>query len=323
MFKIEPNFASINGIEVKLTSYSSHLESRVICNINVLKDVPLKTYPRNLNLAIRFDDEHYLNKFAPCPKEEVIIEIFGFYDEKDTSTMYLSFHLYNHPKWRKNLGYASVVEKADEIVKRSGGFNDINVLLEDQTLLTFKKFKHNEDVSLFDFVDRFLKDSMQLLELAEEELRGNIWHPIYESNESVFTQQMLIPTLRLLGFSNVRYNHGVDEFGRDILFTETDRFGRTRLLAAQVKAGRVSGGAKSIVDTLVSQVHDAFEMEVQSIGENNPRRISEMLVVTSGKYTNNAREKINQKLAPSLRGSVIFWDKEDLLSYGRVLLSEE
>ena len=76
-------------------------------------------------------------------------------------------------------------------------------------------------------------------------------------NENEFTINRVIPLLKSLGFKHIRYTHGQDEYGRDIIFYDHDRFGIEKLFCAQVKVGDISGGAnKEIEKRTVRQGQD-------------------------------------------------------------------
>ena len=45
-----------------------------------------------------------------------------------------------------------------------------------------------------------------------------------EQIEKQFTLDTVIPLLKALGFQSVRYIHGTDEYGRDLVFYDSDRF---------------------------------------------------------------------------------------------------
>jgi len=61
----------------------------------------------------------------------------------------------------------------------------------------------------------------------------------FAMNEKVYTQTSVIPLLKHLGYAKVTYNHGIEEFGKDVLFSEYDRFGNKIYHAAQVKVGDI------------------------------------------------------------------------------------
>ena len=54
-------------------------------------------------------------------------------------------------------------------------------------------------------------------------------------NEDDFVQRFLIPLLHRLGFSVVVNYHGTQEFGKDLIFAEIDRFGQIRYHGLQAK----------------------------------------------------------------------------------------
>jgi hypothetical protein len=78
----------------------------------------------------------------------------------------------------------------------------------------------------------------------------------------------------------------------------------------QAKAGDVSGEVNSKVDELLGQAKDAFEMPYYELGSKDPRYISSYVIAVSGRFTENAREKIVEKIPKLLVGSVYFLDRQ-------------
>jgi hypothetical protein len=120
-------------------------------------------------------------------------------------------------------------------------------------------------------------------------------HVIRQDKERLFIQKRLIPLLRRLGFQNVRATHGPDEYGKDILFTDADRFGMEKWFAVQAKYGDVSGAAGSDIDEILAQVNDAFAIRFTDIRDGTKRSISGLYVMISGKFARNAKEKMREK----------------------------
>jgi len=114
-------------------------------------------------------------------------------------------------------------------------------------------------------------------------------------NEKDFVLKRVIPLLKTLGFEHVRYTHGSDEYGRDIIFYDTDKFGIERLFCAQAKVGDISGDAKSIINEITSQIDDAFRMPYYDSFRNESKYVSGIYIIALGKYTRNAKEKIREK----------------------------
>jgi hypothetical protein len=149
-----------------------------------------------------------------------------------------------------------------------------------------------------------------ILYAAEVALSGLPWKPTYQSDESAFCKELLHPLLRRMGFMFVRYTHGKREYGKDFTFSELNSFGDHRHYGLQAKAGDVSGGVNSAIDELLGQIKDAFEMPYYELGSKEQRFISTFIIAISGKFTENAREKIIEKMPTAYIGSVYFFDRD-------------
>jgi hypothetical protein len=152
-----------------------------------------------------------------------------------------------------------------------------------------------------------------LIYTAETALSGLTWKPEYETDERMFCTEVLAPLLRKMRFSAVRYRQGVKEYGKDFTFSELTPFGHFRHYGLQAKAGNVSGGVSSAIDELIHQLDDAFKMPYTEIGSNDPRYISTFIIAISGHFTDNAREKLANKIPKGVYGSAYFLDKENIL----------
>ncbi len=153
-------------------------------------------------------------------------------------------------------------------------------------------------------------DLKVVLHSAEVALSGLPWSDKYLTDEDLFCRELLHPLLRRMGFLFVRYTHGAREYGKDFTFSESTAFGHYRHYGLQAKAGDVSGGVKADIDELLGQIADAFAMPYYDLGSKEPRYISTFIIAVSGKFTANAREKIAEKVARGLVGSVYFLDRE-------------
>jgi hypothetical protein len=153
-------------------------------------------------------------------------------------------------------------------------------------------------------------DLKALLHSAEVALSGLPWSDEYATNEGLFCRELLQPLLRRMGFLFVRYTHGKREYGKDFTFSELTPFGHHRHYGLQAKAGDVSGGVNAAIDELLGQIADAFAMPYYELGSKDPRFISTFIIAISGRFTENAREKIVEKMPKGLVGSVYFLDRE-------------
>ena len=132
-------------------------------------------------------------------------------------------------------------------------------------------------------------------------------------NEKEFTLRTVLSILRKLRFQNVRYNNGKREFGEDILFMRVTEFQEVEHCGAQVKFGDIAGGADAEIDSLLGQIDDAFKIPFYDLYSKQKQRISKLAIIVSGKFTENAIEKICEKIeSHAARNNVVFIDGEKL-----------
>lgn len=131
--------------------------------------------------------------------------------------------------------------------------------------------------------------------------------------ESDFTVKVLLPLFRKLGFVNVKYNHGNKEFGKDVTFARRTEFDDYEYYGIQVKYGDVSGSAHGNINELIIQAKDAFSMPFYDVYWRRKVYISKVVIAISGKFTQNAIEKIIDGIHDySLKNNIIFIDGEKI-----------
>jgi len=64
----------------------------------------------------------------------------------------------------------------------------------------------------------------------------------------------------------------------------------------QVKAGNLSGEAGAEIDTIIGQIGDAFSMPYIDTTSREERYISFFAIAISGRFTDNAKDKIMEKV---------------------------
>lgn len=178
-----------------------------------------------------------------------------------------------------------------------------------------------QDLTLHILVDEVSSMLSNVVNDAKLSLTGGpIWDDvndvIYQKDERRFCEEVLAVLLKEMGFLLVRDVHGTDEYGRDFIFAEKMPFLELRYYGLQAKAGDISGRAKSQIDTILSQIEDAFTMPYTKEPEKSKSEIyiNTMIVAISGEFKRNAVEKIRAKIPPHLVGSVYFWDKTKIRS---------
>jgi energy-coupling factor transporter ATP-binding protein EcfA2 len=93
---------------------------------------------------------------------------------------------------------------------------------------------------------------------------------------------------------NVVITHGSNEYGKDLVIISNDKFGSTTR-AAVVKCGAISGQATKEIDEILSQTRMAFKHPYSPNGIDE-YHVSEVIVVASGRITENAKKRINSEL---------------------------
>ncbi len=146
------------------------------------------------------------------------------------------------------------------------------------------------------------------LQQEQAEPRPDAW-----GDERRFRDEVVEPMLRQVpGIINVISTHGNDEFGRDFIFDyRHPLLGDRRWVGVQVKVGDVSGAAGGPLRALLDQVQMMFEHPMIDLGTMGRVAMSEVIIVTSGRYTSNAQERILDGIRdPVWRTNVFFLDRD-------------
>lgn len=165
-------------------------------------------------------------------------------------------------------------------------------------------------------IDFLNNESIKILSELKNRINSNRqfkWDKDYLVNEKLFSLQVINPLLRKMHFNSIRFSHGRKEYGKDFTFSELDKFGQVKYYGIQVKVGNVSGQVNSPIDELIGQIEDAFSMPYFDLDSKNPLYISTLIIIISGYFTENAKEKIMNKINKGLHGSVYFIDQDKIL----------
>lgn len=214
--------------------------------------------------------------------------------------------------WDGKVGFSHYMEMKKAIVEeRQKEDGDITLdSYDDDGAYIFMRFSTEIDCDT-------CEEAVQVSEQIANEIEGaaelrigvEIFKVSDADNEKEFTLRVVLPILRKLGFSNVKYNHGKREYGKDIVFSRLTEFDEVEHWAAQVKYGDIRGGANSEIDEVFSQIEDAFKMPFYDLYSKARVRPSKVCVIISGKFTENAIEKICEKIeSHAMRNNVLFID---------------
>lgn len=131
-------------------------------------------------------------------------------------------------------------------------------------------------------------------------------------NEEDF-RKILINILEDLGYHDISMTHGVDEWGKDIVFSNRNRFRLLEWNAIVVKKGKINTDeAREMTkkfETIINQFKEAFEEPYRN-DSGSKHRITRVFIATNEKITTRAKKRILNEL----KGQVFFIEKKTLMN---------
>jgi hypothetical protein len=268
------------------------------CTLGDLHDETVDSFPESLWLSVHSEDG------------------FGTYLFYDIDILWhrdgaaLDFNCRQPNKyWNEHFGLSTFISAIQDQVAFLNDWEVSHIDLEDDYKSISLRHIIPSGCRIHDSVVVAADQVKAIMRWAEVALSGLKWEKLYETDEAAFCGEVLYPLLLRMEFCFVRYRHGTKEYGKDFTFSEPTRFGNLRHYGLQAKAGNISGEVNSEIDKLLGQVTDAFGMPYYEIGSKDPCYISTYLIAISGRFTENAREKIVEKMPKGLIGSVYFLDR--------------
>jgi hypothetical protein len=133
-----------------------------------------------------------------------------------------------------------------------------------------------------------------------------------DTKEEGFREQFIKPLLSRLGFVGISNEHGINEFGKDFVFSELDRFGKLRNMIVQAKhVEKLNQGAK--VDELLTQIRQAFYVPYTlPSSPTETRYVSAVYVFNTGDITDNAKTQIIHSLPKEMAANTHFFSGEQI-----------
>lgn len=279
------------------------------------------TVPKSLLRGLRLEEikpDITINVCEKVEDEIIYLESIPFSIEKlDNTNAKISFEDSGRRKfWDGLVGFKPYMEtKRDIILERQQELGDVHLdSYDDDGDYIFINYSATVQAETLALVIQQAEQIIKEIEGAVELSLGSPFKEVSDAeNEADFAISILIPLLRKMGFSNVRYTHGKKEYGKDIIFSRRTEFDEYEYWGVQVKFGDVSGGVNSEIDTLVGQAEDAFKMPFYDVYSRSRQRISRLLIAISGKFTENAVEKICEKIESyPLKNNIVFVDGEKI-----------
>lgn len=308
------------GIELKQVE---GLESLLINGIEIDSD-DCETYyvPKSLLKGIQFTKMPQDVVFELCDRvEENLVSFDGpipysVRKLENNNALILFDSSGTRKYWDGEIGFKLYMETMRDIInEREKEVGDIHFeSYDDDGAYIHLEFSAEVETDIFDTIIDFADQIINEIEGALEISLGSSFEKINDGdNEKEFTLKILLPLIRKLGFSNVRYSHGKKEFGKDIIFTRRTEFDEFEYWGVQVKFGDISGGANSDIDMIISQIDDAFKMPFYDVYTRKKERLSKVIIAISGKFTENAIEKVCEKIeSHAIRNNIVFMDGEKI-----------
>lgn len=300
----ENGIVEINEKTFEIEGYDAQL----ICEIDLLAlkeiDFLISEFKDNITFRTHSSDgfgSYLFHELEFCKSDDIIV--FAF--------------ICNQPNkyWEGQWGLSTILSTLADIVKDSIDlevqYESLNI--EDDWKYLEITFTIDYDFNIGEVLSKYSKILIEAIKRTELTLSGAVWQQEYETNEKRFCTELLFPLLRKMGFTDVRYNHGVKEYGKDFTFSELTKFGNLRHYGLQAKAGNMRGNVNSDIDEIIGQLNDAFSMPYHEISANETRNISTFLIAVSGRFTDNAKEKIVQKIPPLFRSNTLLLDKDKIM----------
>jgi len=279
------------------------------------------TVPKSLLRGVRLEEINPSITINVCEKvEDEIIFItsipYSIRNLDNTNAEILFEDSGRRKFWDGQVGFKPYMEtKRDIILERQQELEDIHLdSYDDDGDYIFINYSITVEAETLGLLIQQAEQIIKEIEGAAELTLGSPFKEIGDAeNEADFTISILVPLLRKMGFSDVRYNHGKKEYGKDIIFSRRTEFDEYEYWGVQVKFGDVLGGVNSDIDTLVGQAEDAFKMPFYDVYTRSRQRISKLLIAISGKFTENAVEKICEKIeSHPLKNNIVFVDGEKI-----------
>ncbi|MFE4711903.1 hypothetical protein ACFRAM_13600 [Paenibacillus sp. NPDC056722] len=239
--------------------------------------------PKSIVTGVRLDELHPLYKMEICEKIQentIYIETVPYTITREFSgnMAVVEFEDSGRRKfWDGPVGFKLYMEtKRDLIIERQKELSDIVFDdYEDDGDYIFLRYSTRIEAELLETVIQQAEQIVKEIEGAADLTLNSPFKEVHRAkNEADFTISILIPLIRKLGFSNVRYNHGKKEYGKDVIFTRRTEFDEYEYWGVQVKYGDISGGVRSNIDELIGQAIDAYRMPFYDVYTRSKQRIS-------------------------------------------------
>ncbi|MBG6233819.1 hypothetical protein IWX76_000374 [Pedobacter sp. CAN_A7] len=316
MISIIKNKEEVDGLELPFSYYKDNLSLITKQGYLIEKDElywnddPILVEIESLYTE-RFNDlPSDIGFFMDQPIKESLFSICGFKCHK--GKLKLELCSYQHfVSWETSIyNPIKIIEKLKEV-----SYPDFEYWepVDDNYNIFFYYEKAKEHYLT---IEDFVEDALSKFKKAEQAVRTGLsgfrWKTDYQNSEILYSKEVIMPLLLKMGFLNISYSHGNREFGKDFVFSATDKFGNFIHYGMQVKAGDINGKVNGQIDQLIGQIDDAFKIPFR-LKTEQLQCISYLYIVISGNFTENAIEKILYKIPAKYNEYVKMLDKESVI----------
>lgn len=298
----------IESLEIDGENYFCEDDNNVTLQKSSLKEKKIEEIPCSLTIQLcdSFDDNVIVISSVPTSIMRINGNTFKIVFDETTTRKY----------WDGPVGLKLWMEtKRDIISERNTNVGDIKLEnYDDDGAWISLVYSSTTEASSFEELFMYIDILHGEIEGATDLSLGSPFEKIENcQKENDLTVRALLPLFRNMGFSNVKYNHGNKEYGKDITFARRTEFNEYEYYGVQVKFGDVSGGASGEINTLVSQAKDAFSMPFYDVYSRKQVRISKVVIAISGRFTSNAIEKIVEGITDyPMKNNLIFLDEDKI-----------
>lgn len=270
-------------------------------------------------MNLSFSPETFVEKLVVESHSSDAFGTYLFYDielYKSDNKIVLVFACRQPNKyWEGKYGLSTLLVTLADVVKDSFEFN-----FDPESLEIEDDWKHLEisceiegEFLFSEIIEKYSLLLKEMIRKTELILSGAVWRKEYETDEKLFCTDIIFPLLRKMDFIDVRFSHGIREYGKDFTFSEITKFGNLRHFAIQAKAGNLRGNVNAQIDEIIGQLNDAFTMPYYEVSANESRNISTFIIVISGHFTENAKDKLIHKIPHQFKGCVYLIDRDKIL----------
>lgn len=146
------------------------------------------------------------------------------------------------------------------------------------------------------------------------------------ASEDDFTEHLLVPLFRRLGFHRVTatgHKEKLLEFGKDLWMKFQLPTGHWIYFCAQIKRDKLdssaSGGSKNVANVL-AQANMAIGHPIFDSDANRTVLVDHVFVISAGEITRAAKEWIGSHLNAEKRRHIIFMDRDEFLDHAARIL---